>query len=153
MASKPLPLPLIHFSPSTFYKLPTIHGVMHHVHLHRPSTRFAALTSSWRSKVFDFVGYCAEQCRLNILPPAAIANMDETAIWADMPGNTTVEKIGATSVPLLTTGHEKERIVVCLSALACGKKLKPFIVFKGKRFPNELNNIQVPSLCSLQMVG
>ena len=55
------------------------------------------------SKVFDFVQYCAEQCRLNILSPAAIANMDETAIWADMPGNTTVEKIGATSVSLLTT--------------------------------------------------
>ena len=68
--------------------------------------------------------------------------MDETAIWADMPGNITVEKIGATSVPLLTTGHEKERITVCLSALASGEKLKPFIVFKRKRFPNELNNIQ-----------
>ena len=63
------------------------------------------------SKVFDFVQYCAEQGRLKILPPAAIANMDETAIWADMPGNTTVEKIGATCVPLLTTGHEKERIM------------------------------------------
>ena len=94
------------------------------------------------NSVFDFVLYCAEQGRLNILPPAAIANMDETAIWADMPGNTTVEKIGATSVPLLTTGHEKERITVCLSALASGEKLKPFIVFRGKRFPNELNNIQ-----------
>ena len=53
-----------------------------------------------------------------------------------------MEKIGATSVPLLTTGHEKERITVCLSALASGEKLKPFIVFRGKRFPNELNNIQ-----------
>ena len=91
------------------------------------------------TNVFDFVRYCAEQGWLNILPPAAIANMDETAIWADMPGNTTVEKIGATSVPLLTTGHEKERII---SALASGEKLKPFIVFKRKRFPNELNNIQ-----------
>ena len=66
--------------------------------------------------------------------------MDETAIWADMPGNTTVEKIGATSVPLLTTGHAKESNTVCLGA--SGEKLKPFIVFKGKRFPNELNNIQ-----------
>ena len=66
--------------------------------------------------------------------------MDETAIWAGMPGNTTVEKIGATSV--LHAGHEKEHITVCLSALASGEKLKPFVVFKRKLFPNELHNIQ-----------
>ena len=61
------------------------------------------------NKVFDFVWHCAEQGTLNILPPAAIANMDETAIRADMPEK---KKIGATSVPLLTKGHEKERINV-----------------------------------------
>ena len=32
------------------------------------------------SSEFDFVWYCAEQ-RLNILPSAAIANLDD---WADM---------------------------------------------------------------------
>ena len=69
------------------------------------------------SKVFDFVRVLCRARQVKHTPPAAIANMDETAIWADMPGNTTVEKIGATSVPLLTTGHEKERITVCLSAL------------------------------------
>ena len=32
-----------------------------------------------------------------------------------------------------TTGHEKGRFTVVLSAMADGKKLKPFVVFKGVR--------------------
>ena len=36
---------------------------------------------------FDFVWYCAEQQRLNILPSAAIANLDETATGQNMHGN------------------------------------------------------------------
>ena len=51
--------------------------------------------------------------------------------WYDMPSATTVAVKGTNSVPLLTTGHEKQRITVCLA----------LIVFKGKRFPNELKGI------------
>ena len=67
--------------------------------------------------------------------------MDETAIWADMPGLTTIAPIGTKSVPLLTTGHEKLRISVCYTALADGKKLPPLVVFKGKHMPLELQTI------------
>ena len=65
--------------------------------------------------------------------------------------HTAVEKIGATSDPLLTTGHEKERITVCLSALASGEKLKPLL--GGKDSPMSLIISNVPLLCSLQMIG
>ena len=67
--------------------------------------------------------------------------MDETAIWYDMPGATTVAVKGTYSLPLLTTGHEKQRKTVCLAAMANGCRLKPLIVFKGKRFPYELKGI------------
>ena len=33
--------------------------------------------------------------------------MDETAVWADMVANTTVDDIGTRSVSLKATGHEK----------------------------------------------
>jgi hypothetical protein len=56
--------------------------------------------------------------------------MDETAIWADIPGETTIETRGARHVPVLTTGHEKVRITVYLAALGDGRKLPPMIVFK-----------------------
>ena len=60
-----------------------------------------------------------------------IIAMDETAVWNDMISNTTVEKRGAHSVNLKTTGHEKSKITACLTATAGRRKKKPFIVFKG----------------------
>ena len=58
--------------------------------------------------------------------------MDETACYMDMTADTTVTQTGARSVPLKTTGHEKEHFTVILTAKADGTKLKPFVVFKGK---------------------
>ena len=55
--------------------------------------------------------------------------MDETAVWADMVANTTIDNIGTRSVSLKTTGYEKVRVSVCLSAKADGIRLKPMIVF------------------------
>ena len=69
-----------------------------------------------------------------------IIAMDEPAVWNDMIANTTVEKRGAHTVSLKTTGHEKAKITVCLTACANGDKKKPFFVFKGaKREVKRLN--------------
>ena len=68
--------------------------------------------------------------------------MDETAIWADMPGAKSVDVKGVKTVPILTTGHDKTRVTVCLGALSDGRKLQPQIVFKGKRLPTELKDVQ-----------
>ena len=51
-----------------------------------------------------------------------------------------MEVRGARHVPILTTGHEKSRITVCLAAMADGRKLQP-LVFKGKRMPQELKKV------------
>ena len=68
-----------------------------------------------------------------------IGNMDETPLWLDMPGGTTITRQGERSVPLRTTGHKKSRFTVVLSAMADGRKLKPYVVFKGVRTIPELN--------------
>ena len=65
-------------------------------------------------------------------PPCIIA-MDETPVWDDMASNTTVDRLGASSINLKTTRHEKVMVTVCLSARADGTKLKPFIVFPASR--------------------
>ena len=57
--------------------------------------------------------------------------MDETAVWADMTSETTVESKGARTVCLKTTGHEKVKVSVCLTVKANGSKMKPMIVFGG----------------------
>ena len=59
--------------------------------------------------------------------------MDETPVWQDMVGTTTVTKQGSKDVVLKPTGHEKARVSVCLTARAAGQKMKPFIVFKGAK--------------------
>ena len=65
--------------------------------------------------------------------------MDETPLWLDMPGDTTVTRSGERTVSIRTTGHDKGRFTVTLAAMADGRKLKPFVVFKGVRIIPELN--------------
>jgi hypothetical protein len=67
--------------------------------------------------------------------------MDETACWLNMPAPTTLEKTGAIEVPIHSTGHDKSRFTVCLTAKADGSKCKPLIVFKGKRIDKELTKV------------
>ena len=57
--------------------------------------------------------------------------MDETLLWLDMPGDTTVSHTGEHSVTISATGHDKGWFTVILAAIAEGKKFKPFVVFKG----------------------
>ena len=69
-----------------------------------------------------------------------IIAMDETAVWSDMIGNVTVDTTGTKDVPLKSTGNEKFKVSVCLTAKADGTKLKPLIVFQGaKREETALN--------------
>ena len=89
-------------------------------------------------KVGNFVLHCQKQREQLHLHPSDVG---ETAIWADMPGQSTVEVRGARHVPILTTGHEKSRITVCLAAMADSRKLQPLVVFKGKRMPQELKKV------------
>ena len=60
-----------------------------------------------------------------------------------MPSDTTVALRGERSVPLKSTGHEKNHFTVVLTARANGMKMKPFVVFKGKgtRLRKELEQI------------
>ena len=67
------------------------------------------------------------------IPISAIGNMGKTPCWLYMPGETTVEHVGARSVPMRTTGNEKSRFTVVLAVMADGRKLKPFVVLKGVR--------------------
>ena len=65
--------------------------------------------------------------------PSCIIAMTETPVWDDMVSNTTVDRVGASSINLKTTGHEKVMVTVCLSARADGTKVKPFIVFRAAK--------------------
>ena len=72
---------------------------------------------------------------------ACIGNMDEIPLWMDMPGETTISRAGERTISICTTGHDKGRFTVVLAAMADGRKLKPYVVFKGVRPVTELARI------------
>ena len=49
-----------------------------------------------------------------------------------MSSNTRVALSSSCSVPLKSTGHEKDHFTVILTAKSDGTKLKPFVIFTGK---------------------
>ena len=62
-------------------------------------------------------------------------NMDETPMFFDMLGNSTVNKSGERTVFVKTTGHEKQHFTVVLACCADGSKLKTMVIIKRKTMP------------------
>ena len=113
-----------------------------HFSIRRNTTVGQRLPTDLYPKVEAFIKYNANLIHSFKLDLGFIGNMDETAIWSDMPSPTTIAPIGSKSIPLLSTGHEKQRTTVALTALANGQKLPPYIIFKGRRMPTELKNVK-----------
>jgi transposase-like protein len=110
--------------------------------LRRRTTVGQHLPNQMIPKVAQFVMNIRKLAIQHCYSLRAIGNMDETPVWLDMPGDTTITRVGSQSVPVRTTGHEKARFTVVLAAMADGTKLKPFVIFKGVRAIPELNQIQ-----------
>ncbi|OWZ06879.1 hypothetical protein PHMEG_00020808 [Phytophthora megakarya] len=71
---------------------------------------------------------------------ASVYNMDQTEVYIDMNGRTTVDDVGSPTVGVVQVWYLNEsvistvngfRVSVFLAALATGKKLPPFVVFIG----------------------
>lgn len=67
-----------------------------------------------------------------------IGKMDETAMWLDMPGEYSLETVGNKTVTMNTTGHEKMRVRVCLTAMANSTKLPRLVLLKGVKPPKDI---------------
>jgi len=64
-------------------------------------------------------------------------NMDETPVWFEMPGKSTLSKAGEKEVRVSSTGHDKEKLTVTLGAYADGTKLAPLVHLPGVRPPKK----------------
>lgn len=109
--------------------------------LRRRTTVSQRLPQDHITKVSSFVLRIRRLRIQNRYPLAMIGNMDETPLWLDMPGDTTVSRVGEHTVSV-RTGHDKGRFTVILAAMADGRKLNPFVVFKGVRPIAELERMQ-----------
>ena len=70
-------------------------------------------------------------CRLREYQNSEILNMDETPVWFEMPGKSTLDIKEASEVTVVSTGHEKDRLTVTLGAYADGTKLSPLVHLPG----------------------
>ena len=89
------------------------------------------------AKIANFVKFGEKQRNTFDFALGNVANMDETSIWADMRSKTTVDQRGLKTVSIKSTGHEKQRMTVCLAIKTDGSKMKPFVVIPGKKVKGE----------------
>ena len=66
---------------------------------------------------------------------AFIGSMVETPVYFDLVPSKVVDRVGAKSCIVRTTGSEKRHVTVALTVTANGEMLPPFIIFKEKRQP------------------
>jgi len=111
------------------------------------SQHSAAITDD---KIDKFLHYIIRLRRLRQYEDRDILNMDETPVWLEMPGKSTLNARGAKEVSVSSTGHEKQRITVTLGAYADGTKLAPLVHFPGLR---PLPRNDVPSGIITYMCG
>ncbi|KAG7255433.1 hypothetical protein CRUP_038017 [Coryphaenoides rupestris] len=95
-------------------------------------------------KLVSFVDFFGKAVSSKGILEKDIIAMDETAVWFAMVSPSTIDKRGAKSVALKTTGHKKSHLTVVLAAKADGTKLKPYIVFKGAKRDVKAMQQQVP---------
>ena len=79
--------------------------------------------------------------------------MDETAVWLDCPGDTTVAPIGGRTVKVKTTNTRIFVSQLYLLQRQVGKNKSQLIVLKGKRLERELVTSNLPCLIRMSLNG
>ncbi|KAH0816493.1 hypothetical protein GEV33_006298 [Tenebrio molitor] len=95
------------------------------------------LSSNYTEKLIEFQKHVIKMRKLHNYPLCAMGKADETPVYFDMPGATTVHPRGQKTVTIRTSGNEKLRVSVMLAALADGTKLPPFVILKRQQMPKE----------------
>ena len=89
-------------------------------------------------KLVSFVYHLGEVRNNGKFPDEYVYVMDELSLWLEPLSETTINVKGDKNVPILSSGSEKMRITVALTAKANEKKLKPFVIIPRKRPVKEL---------------
>lgn len=95
------------------------------------------LPKDYEEKLAIFRTYCKNKIHEKNIRPEHITNMDEVPLTFDIPVSRTVDKRGASTVSIRTTGSEKSSLTVVLGCQANGQKLPPMVIFKRKTIPKE----------------
>ena len=73
-----------------------------------------------------------------------IINIDETSVYRDAPGDTTIDEIGAKTVEIGTTQHDRDRVAVLLMINRAGTVFIPLVIYKSTSRKKVLEFIPTP---------
>ena len=110
----------------------------HDLSIRRRTTISQKLPENFEDKLEKFQAFIIAEQKKPKYELSLIGNADQTPLTFDMPSNFTVDSKGTKSVPIMTTGHEKDRFTVMLACLGDGTKLPPYVVFKRETLPKDL---------------
>lgn len=108
-----------------------------HLSIHTRTSVSQQLPEDYQEKLATFHAYCKNNITEKKICPEQIINMDEVPLTFDIPVNRTVDRTGARTVNVRTTGNEKASFTVVLACQANGQKLLPMVIFKRTTVPKE----------------
>lgn len=109
--------------------------------IHRRTTVAQKRPEDFEDKLINFQCFILGMLQCYDFDLSMTGNADQTPLTFDIASNTTVLSSGIKTVPIMATGHEKDRLTVMLACRGDGSKLPPYVVFKKKTLPK---NIKFP---------
>ncbi|KAH8035093.1 hypothetical protein HPB51_004334 [Rhipicephalus microplus] len=94
-----------------------------------------SFAEEYDEKLHSFQRFVLNLRRNNGYLLGQIGNADQTPLYFDMPGTTTVEKKGAKQVRVLASVHSKATVTAMLCCTSDGYKLHPYLIFEWKTLP------------------
>ena len=95
------------------------------------------LPEDYDDKLLEFQRFIINQRKLHNFDLSQIGNADQTPLTFDLPYATSIDRKGAKTVNITTTGNEKNHFTVMLACTADGGKLPPYVIFKRKTMPKD----------------
>lgn len=109
----------------------------HDLVIRRRTSMAQKLPDAYQEKLLAFQKHVISLRKTHDYSLGAIGNADETPVFFEMPGETTVNDRGEKTVQVRTAGAEKQRCTVMLGITADGNKLPPYVIFRRKTLPKE----------------
>lgn len=105
----------------------------HSISMRTKTTLAQRLPANMEDKIVTFHQFVVRARRRCEYPLSHIINMDETPMRFELPATRTLEFTGNRTVPITTSGADKQSFTVALAVKANGEKLPPKVIFKGVR--------------------
>lgn len=96
------------------------------------------LPKDYEDKLINFQRLIISKRKQHNFELRHIGNADQTPLTFDIVTNSTITEKGIKSVPIITTGHDKDRFTVMFACLGDGMKLPPYVVLKCKTLSKKM---------------